>query len=106
MLKKISSAMLILVFVLTMSISSCGKASDVDIMLAQYEKMMEKYMPLMEKASKGEAEGLDDEMAKMKKEMEEWGKKWEPKMKDLAPEEMAKVQKKMMEIAQKLNPNK
>ena len=105
MFKKISSVMLILVFALTLSISSCGKADEIDVMLAQYEKMMVKYMPLMEKAAKGEGK-VDEELAKMTKEMEEWSKKWEGKLEELSEEDMAKVQKRMMEIAQKMYKNK
>ena len=101
MFKKISSAMLVLLFVVTMSIISCGKTSDMDIMLDQYEKMMTKYMPLMEKAAKGDGK-VDEELAKMTKEMEEWSKKWEGKMENLSEEEMATIQKRMIEIAQKM----
>ena len=101
MFKKFSSVVLILVFTLTLSIASCGKTDEVDVMLAQYEKMMVKYMPLMEKAAKGDGK-VDEELAKMTKEMEKWSKKWEGKMEELSEEDMAKVQKRMMEIAQKM----
>ena len=101
MFKKFSSVMLILVFAFSLSISSCGKTSDIDIMLDQYEKMMVKYMPLMEKAAKGDGK-VDEELAKMTKEMEEWSEKWEGKLEELSEEDMAKVQKRMMEIAQKM----
>ena len=101
MLKKISNVMLILLFLVTISVMSCGKTNDVDIMLSQYEKMIEKYTPLMQKAAKG-GDGTSKEMEKMGKEMEEWSKKWEDKMKDLSKEDMVKVQKRMMEIAQKM----
>ncbi|MBN2790258.1 MAG: hypothetical protein JXR69_08720 [Candidatus Delongbacteria bacterium] len=102
MFRKFSSTIFILIFAISLLISSCGKTDEVDIMLAQYEKMIEKYMPLMEKASKGAVEGLDEEMAKMTKEMEDWGKKWEPMIKELSAEQTKKVQKRMMEIAQKM----
>ncbi|NOR46198.1 MAG: hypothetical protein GQ534_11485 [Candidatus Delongbacteria bacterium] len=105
MFKKFSSAMLVLLFVVTMSVISCGKTSDMDAMLDQYEKMMTKYMPLMEKAAKGDGKvdgKVDEELAKMGKEMEEWSKKWEGKMEKLSEEDMVKVQKRMMEIAQKM----